>query len=1266
MKSQALDLTANVARKNYWGIVILIFTIFNTLFAGNAGPLLAFPLSTKDQPDSSLVVSEPLSPSGLEGVYATTLDGLNILFIGNSFTADAPTIVDFFANDAGWPDPNIGARVEGGRELSYYRQDQACLDLVDAGGWDFVVLQEYSIKPTEIGDPLEFKEDVTWFYDRIKTTSPAAHIVLFETWAFQEDHGYYSPYAFEDPEDFLSQLHFHYFDCAENYVPTHANYVPSDDISVAPIGDIWKYHQDEDNPLYLYSIDNKHQNYTGRYLNALVLYSFIFNKPTLGLNNLWLTSPEDAKRLQQTVDCWFGHRCDNTGNIIIAGFQSWDDPVGQNPGEFIELFNPTDQSIAVDNLQIIVRTDSNEDGMAEIYWQLEENLPGMVIEPHQFFLIAEAGVIAYNGNYHDLETTLDLPTSEGGITKRAISIELKINGVHMDYVLYGRYDGTAPAGEIVTGDVFFDGAPWPRKEVIRNTLGTNDFREGMIRRETASALYAPFYAPGYYTDEEALGHGYTRGIWSSPHDCFYGDYVARNSFSPAVLQSDWVSYNDLSPGNSSDNAPFVTEISYDGDAQVLMDYQIGSLLDIQCSGNQGPSSFTWLENSGGQSNAGTDAAMIFGADEDMIVDLSHSIPLYNPQDEFALIFENLDPQSFYTLTLTANHDDPLLDEECYTRVKLQNTISYQNNSSVGVVVYGEDEISFCTGYNRVNGFIAKWTNIESGDDGMISVTSQWDMGYPGSMGFVMGAFRLEKTASNRWLGNISDDWNDRENWESGFQPTTVSDVLIPADPNGLFFPESNSGEEAVCRNLRIESGAQLIIPSNNDLTVLGELMNEAGATGLVLESSPEGSGSLLHHSDNVPATVQLFLTSNQWHYVSSPVEDGQAGVFENLFLRSYSEAADAWSSYITATSEPIIPMKGYAAWAPAEHTLLTFSGNLNNGAMELPVTRQSVEVNQGWNLVGNPYPSSIDWDAVGWNKSAIDNTIYFWEGIGDGDGGNYHYYVGTDGADPGIGVNNGKSVIQPMQGFFVHAHQNGVLAMDNNVREHKHFPFYKKTSSSAQIIRLSVLTEGTQDETVIRFKQGAGLQYDGHMDALKLFSNGVPQLYSITEDGTPMALNSLPEAAVASPLNLGVSIHAEGPYRLQLKQFSGFDYGTDLFLEDIQEDVIVKLSEDTVYQFYTGPADGLRFRLYFFEPDHHSSSNDETVRVFASRGNIQIISIGTAINSTEVFDYTGRLIRTDNSINDMNHIIALPAVHGFVIVRVRTKTDRVSKKIFIP
>ena len=74
-----------------------------------------------------------------------------------------------------------------------------------------------------------------------------------------------------------------------------------------------------------------------------------------------------------------------------------------------------------------------------------------------------------------------------------------------------------------------------RPEVIRNTQGSAAFYEGLVRRETADALYAGYDVPGYYTDEATLGDGFPTGVWASLHSETFGSYEARNSLSPAVL-----------------------------------------------------------------------------------------------------------------------------------------------------------------------------------------------------------------------------------------------------------------------------------------------------------------------------------------------------------------------------------------------------------------------------------------------------------------------------------------------------------------------------------------------------------------------------------------------------------------------------------------------------------------------------------------------------------------------------------------------------------
>lgn len=222
------------------------------------------------------------------------------------------------------------------------------------------------------------------------------------------------------------------------------------------------------------------------------------------------------------------------GDVIIAGFQALDNLFTQNPAEFVELFNTTDQSIALENLELISRVDSNDDGVVDVEWQLSTDLTGKAIAPHSFFLIAESGVAA-PGGVHDVETDMNLNTSAGGADERAVSLELVIGGQHMDYVLYGRHDGTDLPLDVPPGDLPFDGSSWPRNEVVRNTTGDDYFAEGLVRRASAGDLYAGYDVEGFYTDEDSLGDGFPNGAWASQHITLYNCYQARNSLSPPVL-----------------------------------------------------------------------------------------------------------------------------------------------------------------------------------------------------------------------------------------------------------------------------------------------------------------------------------------------------------------------------------------------------------------------------------------------------------------------------------------------------------------------------------------------------------------------------------------------------------------------------------------------------------------------------------------------------------------------------------------------------------
>lgn len=229
--------------------------------------------------------------------------------------------------DAGWATPHVEYSAIGGESLRGHRDRASTITLVDQGDWDVVVLQEYSTKPTDnIGDPLEFKTDVTWFHDRIRASSPNARIVLYETWARHPDHSFY-PGSFENTEQMQAQLRFHYNDAANDFIPQHAEALVDPPVEVAPVGDAWESHLFEPDALRLHGSDDYHAGSRGKYLNGLVIYSTIYNRSALDQTARGLQS-EEAIRLQQSADA-------TTGKTIPGGPSGLPRPVGLVAGEAV-------------------------------------------------------------------------------------------------------------------------------------------------------------------------------------------------------------------------------------------------------------------------------------------------------------------------------------------------------------------------------------------------------------------------------------------------------------------------------------------------------------------------------------------------------------------------------------------------------------------------------------------------------------------------------------------------------------------------------------------------------------------------------------------------------------------------------------------------------------------------------------------------------------------------------------------------------------------
>jgi hypothetical protein len=259
----------------------------------------------------------------------------NVLFYGNSFTigigsteaegaGGVPGIVQTLATAAGHAAPRVENAAVAGQTLGWHIANNLAVianpqDFTPPSGfqWDVVVLQEYSTRPTHIGDLAAFLADVLALFAHVRGHSLAVKPVLYETWARAPGHEFYTgpdPVFPGGPAQMQQELREGYNLAQQDFVATYG----SGFAVVAPVGDAFE----DTNWADLHSTDDYHANSRGTYLAALVIFGTIYRERTAGLPPvLGSISMEEAAALQAYADAVLPDPCgfsgpDCNGNCI--------------------------------------------------------------------------------------------------------------------------------------------------------------------------------------------------------------------------------------------------------------------------------------------------------------------------------------------------------------------------------------------------------------------------------------------------------------------------------------------------------------------------------------------------------------------------------------------------------------------------------------------------------------------------------------------------------------------------------------------------------------------------------------------------------------------------------------------------------------------------------------------------------------------------------------------------------------------------------------
>jgi uncharacterized protein YbdZ (MbtH family) len=363
-------------------------------------------------------------------------------------------------------------------------------------------------------------------------------------------------------------------------------------------------------------------------------------------------------------------------------------------------------------------------------------------------------------------------------------------------------------------------------------------------------------------------------------------------------------------------------------------------------------------------------------------------------------------------------------------------------------------------------------------------------------------------------------------------------------------------------------------------------------------------GGLHYYSENTRRVDGTFTASiptpEGWHFIANPISgqtfnDYLGGVWTQGFtgadvtvgdvtVLSYDETNTNVSSAvgfsaISSQSTAMTPGQGFIAYIFEDNDLTTStvdggfpksisltgqeSASPFTFSLSLTATKGPQDANNdGWNLLGNPFGSTVDWD-VGFTLSNVDGTVYVW----DPSTSAYKTWNGTTGD-----LTDG--LIAPLQGFFAHANAASPTMSAALTSKANGGTFLKGGPRPALLDLMLADDAGTSRPAFLMFSP-SGLPGADPLDGFVLTPLGASWLsfFSLADPAAPMSINHLPiprKAPTEIPLGLIAFRDGQavgGSFTLSWPRFQDIPDDWRLELHDGQTGEIVDLRTASEYRF---------------------------------------------------------------------------------------------------
>lgn len=503
--------------------------------------------------------------------------------------------------------------------------------------------------------------------------------------------------------------------------------------------------------------------------------------------------------------------------------------------------------------------------------------------------------------------------------------------------------------------------------------------------------------------------------------------------------------------------------------------------------------------------------------------------------------------------------------------------------------------------------------------------------------------------------NANGNWNSGATWQTSYDNSNwIATLSNPSRTYAASVAISNGNLVTIADNatapaLTINGGGKLTL--NN-----GHTLN---ATSLTIGSDvTNGTGTFIDLNANGGlmvsgiTTVKQYLTSGRNWYISSPLTAASSAVFSATAtnpLYYYVEPNGSnintrWAQ-ITASDTNLTPTHGYiinmdGAVMTSQSNLITFTGGtLNTGtittdANSTPTLTRTVGIaKEGFNLIGNPYPSFVDITSL---QSNPDLEASYWvRSYNNG----YVFDTYNIPGDMGTGL-SGKMVsskIAPMQAFWVRVKSGSstaTVSFTNAMRAHQDdagntFRVKSSTVTTQPVLRLQVSNGTNFDETVLYFNSNASNNYDSY-DSPKMMNNSatVPDLYTVVGNEN-LVINGMNAIPYDTEIPLGFAPGSGTQFSIKATELTNFASGTQILLKDNGTGAVTDLTSTDTYTFDNSVSPTGRFSLLFKVPGtttginapNNDGNNSNRILIYRNANNQITVNCNEADNNAKINVY---------------------------------------------